>query len=126
MKAPEQSTPYSVSMGSREDLHLLIVKTHLESRLHRRLKIVPERSGEGPTHDIETDDDLRPSIVAEVKEIVPSEFLAVKNQVGHRSPKIVRCQSFRTAPVRSYMTCLTFVYSSNEYALMSFPKPLAL
>ena len=83
MKAPERSTPYSVSMGSREDLHLLIVKAHLESRLHRRLKIVPERSGEGQTHDIETDDDLRPSIVAEVKELVPREFLALKNQVSH-------------------------------------------
>lgn len=75
--------PYSVSMGSREDLHLSIVKAHLESRLHRQLKRVLEHSDNGPTHDIETDDDLRPLIAAEVKELVPREFLAVKNQVRH-------------------------------------------
>ena len=31
-----------------------------------------------------------------------------------RSPKTVRCQSFRATAVLSYMTCLTCVYSSKE------------
>ena len=34
---------------------------------------------------------------------------------AHRSPKMVRCQSLRATAVLSYMTCLTWVYSSNEY-----------
>lgn len=43
----------------------------------------------------------------------------------YRSPKTVRCQSFPATAVLSYMTCLTCVYSSNEYDDMSLPKPLA-
>ncbi len=38
-----------------------------------------------------------------------------------RSVKIVRCQGLRATPVRSCMTCLTCVYSSSEYWLMSLP-----
>ncbi len=33
---------------------------------------------------------------------------------GVHAEKIVRCQPLRACPVRSNMTCLTFVYSSNE------------
>ena len=45
---------------------------------------------------------------------------------GYRSPKMVRCQSFLATAVLSNITCLTCVYSSKEYADMSFPKPEAL
>src|SRR5215472_12405085 len=37
--------------------------------------------------------------------------------------KTVRCQLLRAVPVRSCITCLTCVYSSNEYADMSLPYP---
>ena len=36
---------------------------------------------------------------------------------------IVRCQSLCASPVISTLTCLIWVYSSNEYMLMSLPKP---
>ncbi len=47
--------------------------------------------------------------------------VAGRATVGYRSPKIVRCQSFAATAVLSYITCLTCVYSSKEYADMSFP-----
>ena len=48
-------------------------------------------------------------------------FGGLVGPLGYRSPKIVRCQSFAATAVLSYITCLTCVYSSKEYADMSFP-----
>ncbi len=59
-----------------------IVKSHIERCLGRPLKTIPERSGVGPTHDLETNDGRAPSIAVEVKEIVPSEFLATQARVN--------------------------------------------
>ena len=46
------------------------------------------------------------------------------NQIAGVTPgsvKMVRCHAFSLTPVRSYMTCFTWVYSSREYWLMSLP-----
>lgn len=43
------------------------------------------------------------------------------HQEPARSPNTVRCQSLAATAVLSNMTCLIWVYSSNEYADMSFP-----
>jgi hypothetical protein len=69
-------------MGRREDDHLPVVHAHIAAQLVRPLERVEERSGDGPTHDLETCDRRIPSIAVEVKELVPGEFRAVGNQVS--------------------------------------------
>jgi hypothetical protein len=68
-------------MGRREDEHLPIVRKHLTTQLGRPLRRVDERPDEGPTPDLVTDDQLRPRIAIEVKELVPGEFLAARQAV---------------------------------------------
>ncbi len=73
--------------------------------------------------------DLRLSRAAVERARVRLVYRASSDGLGfdtlHLSRKIVRCQSLRATAVLSYITCLTWVYSSKEYMDMSLPKPLA-
>ncbi len=67
-------------MGEREDEQLPVVGEALSHRLGRSFcRVVPRPPG--ATHDLETCDGARPTIAAEVKELVPGEFLSVQKAV---------------------------------------------
>jgi hypothetical protein len=72
-------------MAHREDDHMPVVQAHIAAQLGRPVVRIGQRSDEGPTPDLRTDDGRRPSIAIEVKELIPTEFVAVTAQVA-RAP----------------------------------------
>ena len=67
-------------MAHREDRYLPIVKLTMEDVLERPLRRVPPQVK--ATHDFETSDGLSPKIAAEIKELIPSDYLQLRQEVS--------------------------------------------
>jgi hypothetical protein len=67
-------------MGKREDRYLPIVERTLAVLLGRSICRVPPQ--DRATHDLETSDGLSPSIAAEVKELIPSDYLKLQGAIS--------------------------------------------
>ena len=67
-------------MAHREDRYLPIVKLTMEDVLERPLRRVPPQVK--ATYDFETSDGLSPKIAAEIKELIPSDYLQLRQEVS--------------------------------------------